>query len=642
MCGIVGVIAKNDKGKNAFANMPQALQQLNKRGPDFSNFIAHQNICFGHTRLSIIDTSPNGNQPFTDENNRYLLIFNGEIYNYKQLKQSLQKMGFSFQTESDTEVLLKLFMAYGEKCVHHIHGFFAFAIFDKNTQKTYIFRDRIGIKPLFYYEDDDKFIFASELKAIYEFSVKKQINQVALFTYLQLKYIPYPKTILIGFHKLEPGHQITLSTPFRFEKNTFYQIPFSKDRLLEVSPTNYQKSKNTLRQLIEQSVSERLVADVHVGGFLSGGIDSSIIAIEAKKQNQNFKTFSIGFPDEPFYDETLYAEAVAKKHQIDHTVFNVSNNTLFEHLYEVLNYLDEPFGDSSALPVYILSKLTSKEIKVALSGDGADEMFGGYNKHLAEYNALNPGVLGLISNIVAPISKNLPSGRHNKFFNLNRQILKFAEGQKLTRKNRYWLWASNCNEEEANYYLLENLILKEQRLTDKAFEYKKQKDFFTKNIHKQGTLNEVLISDMHLVLPNDMLAKVDFMSMANSLEVRTPFLSHQLVEFAFTLPSAFKINSTIRKKILQETYKKDLPEILFKRPKKGFEVPLLKWFKTELKSTIENKWLNTDFIIQQGIFNPEAIGSLKKKLFSNNPEDSVSITWNLIVFQHWYLNYYKS
>ena len=331
------------------------------------------------------------------------------------------------------------------------------------------------------------------------------------------------------------------------------------------------------------------MADVEVGGFLSGGIDSSVIAIEAKKQNANFKTFSIGFPDEPFFDETKFAKAVAQKHNIEHEVFEISNQDLFENLHNVLDYLDEPFGDSSALPVYILSKLTSKQIKVALSGDGADEMFGGYNKHYAEYNALNRGFKGLLAKAFSPIGKLLPQGRNNKLLNLNRKLLRFNKGQKMPRKSRYWLWASICNEEEANYYLNERLIIKEQRLTDNAFEFKKLKDQFTKHITKQGTLNEVLYADMHMVLPNDMLTKVDLMSMANSLEVRTPFLDHELVEFAFTLPSAFKINSTIRKKILQETYKEELPEILFKRPKQGFEVPLLKWFQTELKSKIENR-----------------------------------------------------
>jgi len=637
MCGIVGVIAKTEKGLNSFSNMPQALKMLSLRGPDFQATKTIKNVCFGHARLSIIDTSEQANQPFIDVTERYTLTFNGEIYNYKALKIKLEQMGFIFKTQSDTEVLLNLFIAYREKCVEFINGFFAFAIFDNKTKEVYIFRDRIGIKPLVFYDDEDKFIFASETKAISAFSVKKEINHTALFTYLQLQYIPAPKSICSNFSKLTPGEYLKIETEeIKVSKHKYYQIPYSPTTVKKVTPANYNDAKKQLKTLLQKSVERRLVADVEVGGFLSGGIDSSVIAIEAKKQNANFKTFSIGFPDEPFFDETKFAKAVAQKHNIEHEVFEISNQDLFENLHNVLDYLDEPFGDSSALPVYILSKLTSKQIKVALSGDGADEMFGGYNKHYAEYNALNRGFKGLLAKAFSPIGKLLPQGRNNKLLNLNRKLLRFNKGQKMPRKSRYWLWASICNEEEANYYLNERLIIKEQRLTDNAFEFKKLKDQFTKHITKQGTLNEVLYADMHMVLPNDMLTKVDLMSMANSLEVRTPFLDHELVEFAFTLPSAFKINSTIRKKILQETYKEELPEILFKRPKQGFEVPLLKWFQTELKSKIENFWLEKSFVAEQGIFNPEAISDLKKTVFSSNPKDSVATTWDLIVFQNWY------
>jgi len=639
MCGIVGVIAKTEKGKNSFSNMPEALKLLSKRGPDFQKFTTHKNVCLGHARLSIIDTSENANQPFVDESERYFLTFNGEIYNYKNLRVKLEQMGFLFKTQSDTEVLLNLFIAYREKCVDFINGFFAFAVYDNQTKEVFLFRDRIGIKPLVYYEDEDKFIFASELKAIYAFTIKKEINHTALFTYLQLQYIPAPKTILNAGIKLQPGELLNIKTnDFTISKTRYYQIPYFKESIKQVTPTNYENAKKQLKNLLHKSVERRLVADVKVGGFLSGGIDSSIIAIEAKKQDPNFQTFSVGFPDEPFFDETKFARAVAEKHQIKHEVFNISNQDLFENLHQVLDYIDEPFGDSSALPVYILSKLTSKHIKVALSGDGADEMFAGYNKHFAEYNALNPGFKGMLATAFSPIGKMLPQGRNNKLLNLNRKLLRFNEGQKMTRKSRYWLWASICNEEEANYYLNERLIIKEQRLTDNAFEFKKIKDYYTKPITKNGTINEVLFADMQMVLPNDMLTKVDLMSMANSLEVRTPFLDHELVEFAFTLPSAFKINSSIRKKILQETYRNELPEMLFNRQKQGFEVPLLKWFQTELKEKIESYWLNKNFIEEQGIFNSEAISELKRTLFSSSPKDSVATTWDLIVFQNWYKN----
>lgn len=646
MCGIVGVIAKSEKGRVAFQNMSQALQSLNKRGPDHQGIFSKSNICFGHARLSIIDTSEAANQPFQDPSQRFTVIFNGEIYNFQQLKKQLEQLGFAFYTQSDTEVLLNLFIAYREKCVDHLNGFFSFAVYDAETKEVFVFRDRLGIKPLVYYEDEDKVIFASENKAIHAFSITKELDKTALFTYLQLNYIPYPKTILQHIKKLPPGHLMRLQSESLNEVSTaihqYYKIPFSAKNLIDVSPKSYNEAKKTLREKIGNAVEKRLVADVPLGSFLSGGIDSSIIAIEAKKRKSDLQTFSICYPNEPFFDETKYARAVAEKHKINHEVFEIKAEDLYENLHNVLDYLDEPFGDSSCLPVYILSQKTSNKVKVALSGDGADEMFAGYNKHFAEFKTTNPGIGGLVAGAVSPISQLLPQSRNSKLGNLNRKLARFNEGRKLSRKNRYWRWASICDEEEANYYLKEKLIIKEQRLTDEAFNYKKVKDLFTKSILKEGLFNEVLLADMHLVLPNDMLHKVDMMSMANSLEVRTPFLDHELVNYAFKLPSAFKINNLIRKKILQGAYKDELPDLLFNRPKQGFEVPLLGWFQGELKSKIEQQWLSLEFIEEQGIFNPEAIQMLKTRLFSKNPGEAVGTTWDLIVFQNWYLKYFLS
>lgn len=641
MCGIVGIVTKS---KKQLAFIDSATQTLIKRGPDNQTTQQFSGLALGHARLSIIDRSESANQPFKDKSKRYTIVFNGEIYNYKTLKKDLINDGVDFVTDSDTEVLLNLYIKYGEDCLEKLNGFFSFAIFDKQENRLFIARDRIGIKPLLYYFDGTDFIFASELKAILKFQVNKDIDQVSLFNYLQFNYIPTNKSILANISKLKPGHFIKIDNVSKLDnifENQYYEIPFNEKETIVKNAFNYDKSKKMLRNLLDEAVQKRLVADVPVGTFLSGGIDSSVISVLAKQHKTDLNTFSIGYADEPFFDETNYANSVANKIGSKHHVFKLTNDELYENLNDILDYIDEPFADSSAIAVYLLSKYTRNHVTVALSGDGADEMFSGYNKHMAEYKARHPGIKeGLLKNAY-PILKKLPKSRNSKLTNLNRQLHKFSLGANLTNKERYWRWASILNEEKSNYLLKEELVFNPQRLSDTAFEYKKRKDELLRFIRKEGDLNDVLYTDMQMVLTNDMLRKVDSMSMANSLEVRTPFLDHKVVNFAFNLPRAFKINADMKKKILQDTFQNDLPSEVYNRPKQGFEVPLLSWFRNELKNKIENDLLSDELIEEQGIFNPSAIQALKKQLYSNNPEDVHATIWALIVFNSWWKKYIK-
>ncbi len=639
MCGIVGIVTKSREQK---ARIEAATQTLNKRGPNNQETQSFQNLALGHARLSIIDTSEKANQPFFDKSKRYTIVFNGEIYNYQELKDNLEVEGFEFRTSSDTEVLLNLYIRYGADCLEKLNGFFVFAIYDKEEKNLFVARDRIGIKPLLYYFDGTDFIFASELKAIMRFKIDKQIDQVSLFNYLQFNYIPSHHSILSKVKKLKPGCFIKITNLKEIdevEEYQYYQIPFNEKETIQKNAFNYDKSKEMLRNLLDDAVQKRLVADVPVGTFLSGGIDSSIISILAKQYKPNLNTFSIGYADEPFFDETDYANAVANKIGSNHHVFKLTNDELFENMNDILDYIDEPFADSSAIAVYLLSKYTKQHVTVALSGDGADEMFSGYNKHMAEFKSRHPGVTESLVKLCYPLWSKLPKSRNSKLSNINRQLYKFSVGANLSHKDRYWKWASIINEEKANYFLKEELIFNPQRLSDTAFEYKKRKEELLKHIRKEGDLNDVLYTDMQMVLTNDMLRKVDSMSMANSLEVRTPFLDHRLVNFAFNLPRAFKINADMKKKILQDAFKEELPEEVYNRSKHGFEVPLLKWFRNELKSKIEDDLLSDSFIEQQGIFNPTAIKELVQKLNSNNPEDSHATIWALIVFNSWWKKY---
>ncbi|MDG1477540.1 MAG: asparagine synthase (glutamine-hydrolyzing) [Vicingaceae bacterium] len=642
MCGIVGIVSSKEQ---ELSKITEATQVLSKRGPDNQSTEKFEDIALGHARLSIIDTSKGANQPFIDFSGRYVIVFNGEIYNYLELKEELLADGVSFVTSSDTEVLLYLFIKYKEKCLEKLNGFFAFAVYDKQDKSLFIARDRMGIKPLLYYFDGEQFAFGSELKAILTFDIKRGIDKVSLFNYLQFNYIPTHNSIIEGVKKLKPGHYISIENIDKMggavNEEMYYEIPLNQESSLQTNAMNYDKSQEILRNLLDDAVQKRLVSDVPVGTFLSGGVDSSIISLLAKKHKPDLQTFSIGFKDEPFFDETKYANVVAKKIGAQHHVFSLTNDDLYEELDNILDYFDEPFADSSAIAVYLLSKRTKEHVTVALSGDGADEMFSGYNKHMAEFKARNPGVKESLVKMGYPLFRSLPKSRNSKLTNINRQLYKFSLGSRLTNKARYWKWASIINEERANYMLKEELVFNPQRLSDTAFEYKKRKDELLKNIRREGDINDTLLTDMKMVLTNDMLRKVDAMSMANSLEVRTPFLDHRLVNFAFSLPKEFKINVSMKKKILQDAFRSELPEEIYKRPKHGFEVPLLSWFRNELRDKIENDLLSDSFIEEQGLFNVAATRALKKQLFSNNPEDVQATIWALIVFNTWWKKYFN-
>lgn len=642
MCGITGAIALNEKCIDRLSAVEASVQALRQRGPDHHAVYRHGQVALGHARLSIFDTSAAGNQPFSDDSGRYTMVFNGEFYNFKHYRKQLLDAGVQLRSETDTEVLLHLYMQDGPAFLQKVNGFFALAIFDREADSVFLARDRMGIKPLLVYQSDDLVLFGSEMKALLAYDMPREIDRASLFAYLQLNYTPGPATMLRGVQKLAAGGSLLIknihSKP-TVERSQWYQLPFHTENYAAIRANGYQAACKQLETLLQTSVERRLAADVPVGTFLSGGIDSSVITALATRQSSQVNSFSIGFADNPFFDETEYAQAVAKMYGTNHTVFSLTQNDLFAHLHNVLDYIDEPFADSSAINVYILSQETRKHVTVSLSGDGADEMFGGYNKHMADWRARNPRAAGRAIGLLAPVWSAMPKSRNSKVGNLMRQLDKFARGMRLSNRERYWQWASILTEEAANYLLAEAPNLQRGDLSPVGAAYQQRKETILKYLRKEGDLNEVLFTDMHLVLQNDMLTKVDLMSMANSLEVRTPFLDHEVVEFAFQLPPEYKIAGGMKKKILQDTFKSALPPILYNRPKKGFEVPLLDWFRTGLRSTIEQDLLAEGFVAEQGIFNPAAVQTLRKQLFSNNPGDAPATIWALLVFQHWWKKY---
>ncbi len=629
MCGITGIRSFNEVGRIFSIRLHHAMQTLDKRGPDTSGSFQHKHTSLGHCRLSVIDLSHAAKQPMQDPQQRYVIVFNGEIYNFRQIKKNLQSQGVTFQSNSDTEVLLQLYIHEKEKCLEQLNGFFAFAIYDKTTESLFIARDRIGIKPLWYYVDENKFIFASELQALLAYNIPKAIDYTSLYQYFQLSYIPAPSSIFKNVHKLLPGHYLYIQNNEVIIRK-FYEV----SPQTQYENISYEQAQSRLIDLLSDAVSLRLVSDVPLGAFLSGGIDSSLLVALASKFTPHLNTFSIGYKDEPLFDETHYANEVAEKYRTNHTVFELHRQDFYDHLFSLLNYMGEPFGDSSAIPTYILSQHTRKKVTVALSGDGADEIFGGYNKYMGEIRARQRGILAQAVALGLPLWSVLPKTRNNFMGNKIRQLHRFAKSMYQTPKARYW-YLSSWRSESQTYAMFSKMTAKKLIKTT----YLQRKKLLTQHIQNES-LNEVLRADIAMLLPNDMLHKVDAMSMANSLEVRTPFLDHRLVNFAFSLPANYKIDTKMKKKVLQDAARHLLPKSLYKRPKHGFDVPLVDAYKTTLKQWIEKELLDRDFVQEQGVFDTDFTEKLKHKIFNTKNFDQNQI-WAVLAFQHWWKKIYS-
>ncbi len=635
MCGITGLYAFKKEAIQVGSKVEQSLIKLSKRGPDNKFFTNERNAVLGHTRLCIIDTTEAANQPMEDHTGRYVIVFNGEIFNYTELANRHLDSKWSQsglpRTHSDTEVLLYLLIHYGTECLSWLSGFFALAFYDRQSGELILARDRYGKKPLLWYADDEKLVFSSEMKGLLEWGIPRRLDYESLYQYLQLNYVPPGSSILCGVNKVSPGTWMKI-VETGISTGAYYTLQVNRQAYQEMS---YEQAQGRLVQLMDQAVQERLIADVPLGAFLSGGIDSSVIVALAKRHTSKLRTFSVGYRDNKLFDETAYAQLVAKKYSTDHTVFSLSNNDFLEHVYEVLDYLDEPFADSSAIPTYILCKRTREHVTVALSGDGGDEVFSGYNKHAAEWKARDSGIINRLIVMGAPVWKMLPKGHNNKLWDLFRQLDRFAEGAGMDTDSRYWRWASISSASDVTRLL----SAKSLSGLNKEIQQRRQAEYTS--MIRTADFNEILLADMKLVLGGDMLVKVDQMSMANSLEVRSPFLAHPVVDFAFGLPASYKINGKMKKRIVQDAFRDMLPAELYNRPKHGFEIPLLDWLRKELWPLINDDLLKAGFIAEQGIFSVQEIERLKQQLKSSSPGTSTARIWALIAFQYWWKKYYS-
>ncbi len=648
MCGICGKISY-DNAPVEEDLIRKMCRSISYRGPDDEGIYINGktnaqnrkvNVGLGHKRLAIIDLSYAGHQPMSNEDSTLWLTYNGEIYNFKELRAGLEKKGHVFRSNSDTEVILHLYEEEGVQSVHRYNGMFAFGLWDENLSRLWLCRDRLGIKPIVYYWDEKHFVFASEIKALLQDpDVPKELDQDALMLYLSFSYVPAPYTIFKGIKKLEPGHFLVLENE-KLRIMRYWDIPNAMDE--EVSSLSFSEKekfyKASLYQGISEAVADRMISDVPIGAFLSGGIDSSIIvALMAKHTKEPVRTFSIGFKDAKLFDETDYAKDVAGLYNTKHHEFKITYKDMLDVFPDVLTAFDEPFSDSSAIPTYIVSRETRNQVTVALSGDGGDELFAGYRSYLGEYwystYMIIPALLR--EDLIERTIQTLPDSKDNRIMEYVRRLKKFIKGTKgsfaqrlLSRKeviphdiqNRLLLMPRNRDTSQQDIALsfLERILA--------AYEYEGDR------------INKILYSDVKYSLPGDMLTKVDWMSMKNSLEVRVPFLDHRVVELAFKIPGSLKLHKGRSKYILKETFKDLLPSSIYKRPKAGFEIPIGRWLRTDLRFLIE-QYLAETRIKGQGIFDYEVIENLTQNLLKNRTETSWMV-WNLIVFEYWYEQYF--
>lgn len=623
MCGICGFLNKKILSSEVLEKMNDVLAH---RGPDDKGIYINQisygsdniQVGLGNRRLSIIDLTEHGHQPMRNESGDIWIVFNGEVYNFHELKKELEGKGHKFKGMSDTEVILHSYEQWGEDCLRKFNGMFAFAIWDEKKKQIFIARDRVGIKPLYYYFKDGNFAFASELKSIMQYPLfEKELSKKSLYYYLLFQYVPTPYSIFENTWKLPPGHYLVLKENKNIEIKKYWDILEERKAIRKNSVQEYTEE---FEDLLKSSIKYRLISDVPVGAFLSGGTDSSLVVALMSKLTDKVKTFTIGF-DKKKYNEAPYAKKVAdylgtKQHEL-----YVKEEDIFSLIGELPKYYDEPFADSSSLPTYLVSKLArEKGVKVVLSGDGGDELFCGYNRYIWMNRMQNFLLLPLgIREKVAPVLGRFP------YLKLRRisQILQYKDPLQM-----YLGIVDMWSPEELEKLLGGNYSYKELPFSQ-----------VYKRVNDLPLIERLQILDFHTYLPEDILTKVDRASMAVSLEVRVPLLDHRIAEFAYSLPLDLRYRRGIRKYLLKKVLYKYLPAKFFRRPKQGFGIPLDEWLRGGVKPYID-EYLNAGRIKKEGLFNSEFVEELIKKHLSGKYNYQYPI-WTLLQFQLWKEKYFN-
>tara|TARA_Y100000991_G_scaffold150746_1_gene114351 strand:+ start:4225 stop:6132 length:1908 start_codon:yes stop_codon:yes gene_type:complete len=629
MCGIAGFIDFNKKSTTS--NIQSMIGLLNHRGPDGegTSLLNSKNaiIGFGHKRLSIIDLSQAGKQPM---NYSHLHItYNGEIYNYQEIKNELSELGHHFKGQSDTEVILHAYAEWGIKAVERFIGMFAIVLFDEKKQEVIFIRDRAGVKPLFYYQKNDLILFASELKSFHEhpeFDKKLNLNSVA--AYMQFGNVPTPHCIFKNCSKIKPGYYLKINLESKsLEEIQFWNVyDFYNKPKLNLS---FRDAKIQTKELLKSAFNYRMVADVPIGVFLSGGYDSATVTslIQADLTSK-LKTFTIGVPNIGL-NEAPYARNIAERLGTDHTEINCSEKEAIEVIKDLPFFYDEPFADSSAIPTTLVSKAARKDVTVALSADGGDEIFGGYNRYdyMHRYGktlnsipkAVRKVFLSVMNNIGAdniPVLKN----KYN-FHNRYERLKAFLENP--NKKELMLSLSQQFNDEQ-----MKSIMKSDFESLPTMFQSKEMLENF------KSPLSYMMAIDFQTYMLDDILQKVDRATMTNSLEGREPMLDHRILEFTAQLPDEYKYQNGVKKRILREITHDYIPKELLNRPKMGFAIPIAKWLKNELRDHVE-EYLNEDRIEKQGIFDWDFIAKLKHDFYSGRKEYDSKL-WYFLMFQMWH------
>lgn len=629
MCGITGKLFF----QNGRPVSPQLIQRMTNtlihRGPDDAGYYIDGNFGFGMRRLSIIDLA-GGHQPIFNEDKSLAIIFNGEIYNYRELKKDLENRGHRFRTNSDTETILHCYEQYGNEFMHKLNGMFAIAIWDIKNHKLLLVRDRLGIKPLYYYLDNEKLLFGSEIKAIIEDeTIGRKVNPDALDMYLSFMYVPNPLSMFEKIYKLPPGHLLVCENG-KTEVRRYWDINFAPDH----SRTEKEFIEE-YNHLLEDAVKIRLLSEVPLGAFLSGGVDSSsIVAMMAKVSSHRVKTFSIGFEEGGYHDETKYAELIAKKFGTEHTSFKVSSSML-QMLPKYVYHFDEPFADYAAFPTYVVSKLARQHVTVVLTGDGGDEIFAGYDRY--RFEALADKITQLPSGIrngmLLPLSrwlKNLASAEKSSYAILNGIYRRLHEMNKETGRRyieRFYLYD----------YPDKSRLMMHPGIFKNDFAYTGLKDIWKNNF--SDNLARRLYFDIMTSLPEDMLTKVDRVTMAVSLEARVPLLDYRIVELSARIPSHMKMSLRKLKRFMKHAAAGYLPQSIINRPKHGFSSPIDRWLRHDLKE-MTGDILSPENVRRSNYFEPQFVSAMVNDHFAGKANYGEKL-FMLMVFLMWHSVFMK-
>lgn len=622
MCGIVGIINNGERVANR-----EILEKMNRaivhRGPDDDGFYFNENVGLGMRRLAIIDIA-HGKQPIHNADKTKWIVFNGEIYNYQELRADLEKRGHKLYTNSDTEAIVRLYDEYGVDCVKYLRGMFAFAIWDEREKELFIARDRVGKKPLLYsHQPNGDLIFGSEFQALLQHpDISREVDAEAIDAYLSYLCVPAPLTAFKQIRKLEPGHWLKWKDGV-IETRRYWQPDFS--RKIKISE---QEAIEETTRILRESTKLRMISEVPLGAFLSGGVDSSIVvALMAQESSQPVKTFSIGFEEQDF-SELKYARRVANHVGAEYNEFIVRPNAL-DVLPTLVEHYGEPYADSSAIPTYYVAKETRQHVTVALNGDGGDESFAGYERYVAmglaeAYNRI-PSALRKVF-IEAPVGV-VPTSELKK--SRARDAKRFLAAARLPRNERYFRWMSTFDREAKQALYTDDFAARLANVDAGDF----LGDWFS-NANGSGSLDAALLVDQMTYLPNDLLVKVDIATMANSLEGRSPFLDHKVIEFAASLPASLKMGRFETKSLLKKVAARLVPKEVIYRKKMGFGVPIGKWLRGEMKDFVREVLLSQKSL-NRGIVKPQMLQKYVSEHIKSERDHAFRI-WTLLMLELWF------